>query len=319
MITWYKLRPVDTFFFKGSTPMVMGENHTSESIFPPSSETIAGAVRTATLYQQNIDFNKYGSDNFSDDSIKSAIGKAGEAPPFQIIGPVFSKDDEIYVPVPFNWYMEKSDIKPKGTVPIYRARPVESPFVMTSNGPKLYIAMGKSDELKTAGGMWININDLHSNEEKISLKSGEDFFVNEPRTGIALEQNRKVRKSHLYTFTHIRFKPDVELVFGISSKTEPLLLPKGILQLGGEKRLGSYEITDISIPDKKNDNDIFMSLSSLPCKSVDTSLLVATGRIQYRGGWDMKKNFHKPLTGFYPAGSVFLKKTNENQIPVKGE
>ena len=41
---------------------------------------------------------------------------------------------------------------------------------------------------------------------------------------------------------------------------------------------------------------------------------VATGKIQYLGGWDMKKGFHKPMKGYFPAGSVFNKKLNDNFI-----
>ncbi len=319
MKTWYKLRPVDTFFFKGATPMIMGENHTSETIFPPHSSTIAGAVRTAVLNQQGIDPLEYGKDNFDDNKVISFIGKAGESPPFEILGPVFLKAGQIYIPAPFHWYVEKEDIKQNTAIPVYKSNLVESSFVRTSKGTKLYTAIGRAGELKTAGGQWISLKDFYSEKKEICFKSAENFFVSEPRTGIALDRKRKVRQSHLYTFSHIRFKPDVELVFGIAGNIHPLLWSKGILQLGGEKRLGYYEKTDIDIPENSHNTDIFMSLSALSCSLADPALLVAGGRIQYRGGWDMKKAFHKPLTGFYPAGSVFSEYFNENLIPVKGE
>ncbi len=331
MKTWYKVRPVDTFFFKGATPMVMGENHTSETVFPPSAETIAGAVRTATLLQQDIDFNDYCQQTFNDDRIITSIGRAGDPPPFEIMGPVFLKNSIIYVPAPFHWYVEKTDIdknkqtdidmnkKESTAIPVYRSRPVQSDFVNTSRGTGLYAAIGRKGELRSAGGLWVKLEDLNSDKTEIEFKFVENFFTSEPRTGIALENNRKVKESHLYTFTHIRLHPDTQLIFGISQDTEPLFAPGGILYLGGEKRLGYYQKIQIPVPEQEKDADMFMTLSAMPCKSVDTDLLVATGKILYRGGWDMKKKFHKPLTGFYPAGTVFSKKTDKNQLPVKGE
>ncbi|MBT4876210.1 MAG: hypothetical protein HON48_13510, partial [Desulfobacula sp.] len=317
--TWYKIRPVDTFFFKGSTPMVMGENHTSEFIFPPPAGAIAGAVRTAVLRQQDIDFKTYTSKTYDNAEIISALGKACDPPPFEILGPILSKAGNIYLPAPFSWYMEKNDTSKEAAIPVYRGKPIESSFIKTSKGKSFYIARGRDGELLSMGGRWIKLNDFYSNGESIRVRPLADFFVGEPRTGIALENNRKVRESHLYTFNHIRFKKDVELVFGISHKGQLPFSPNGILQLGAEKRLGCYETIEIDIYENQEGAGSYMSLSSLVCKDIDETSLIATGKIQYIGGWDMKKGFHKPSCEFYPAGSVFTKNLNDNQIPIKGE
>ncbi len=327
MKTWYKIRPVDTFFFKGSTPMVMGENHTSQFIFPPHTATLAGAVRTAVLKQQQIDFKDYVSDSFDNSKIISAIGKAGAQPPFEIIGPFFSKNDQVFIPAPYNWYMEKNDASKikkddalkREPVLIYKAKPVESSYIKTSGKNSLYIAKGRDGELSSLGGNWINIDDFYSDNKLIMVRPLTDFYKSESRTGIALESNRKVRESHLYTFNHVRLNPDVELLFGISHESQILFAKKGILQLGGEQRLGHYKTIDLNFHETDDQNGLFMTLSAAPCKEFDTTELAATGKIQYIGGWDMKKRFHKPSCAFYPAGSVFTKKNNENQILIKGE
>lgn len=319
MNKWYKIRPVDTFFFKGSTPMVMGENHTSEFIFPPNAATISGAVRTAVLHQQDIDFKKYTHKSFDNSTILSAIGKAGDDAPFDILGPFFSMEGKIFIPAPYIWYMEKNDIDKKKEIPVYKGKLIEFPYVKTSKNKKLYIAKGKEGELSSIGGNWIELNNFYSNNKTIRVRPLKDFFDSEPRTGIALKRNREVRESHLYTFNHIRMKLDVELIFGVSSKVELPFNQKGILRLGGEQRLGHYETIDINFHDKSDEAGLYMSLSALPCKNFDTSDLVATGKIQYISGWDIQKGFHKPTCAFYPAGSVFTKKTNANQILIKGE
>lgn len=319
MNRWYKIRPVDTFFFKGSTPMVMGENHTSEFIFPPHAATISGAVRTSVLRQQGVNFKEYTQNSFDNSKILSAIGKAGADAPFDILGPLFSMEGKIFIPAPYIWYMEKNNGDKKTAIPIYKGKPVDSPYVKTSKNKRFYIAKGKDGELSSMGGNWIELNDFYSKNTEIRIRPLKDFFDREPRTGIALERNRKVRESHLYTFNHIRMKLDVELVFGVSSKAEFPFEQKGILRLGGEQRLGHYETIDIDFHDKSAETGLYMSLSALPCKNFNTDDLAATGKIQYISGWDMKKGFHKPSCAFYPAGSVFTKKINNNQILIKGE
>ncbi|MDA3915709.1 MAG: hypothetical protein PF690_01865 [Deltaproteobacteria bacterium] len=340
MNKWYKIKPVDTFFFKGSTPMVMGENHTSEFIFPPHVATISGAVRTAVLRQQGVGFKEYAQKSFDNPTILSAIGKAGDDAPFDILGPFFSMEGKTFIPAPYIWYMEKNDmdkaikmrrnrqeitcattmdIDKEITISVYKGNPVDSPYVKTSKNQKLYIAKGREGELSNMGGNWIEVNDFYSTNKTIRVRPLSDFFDSEPRTGIALERNRKIRESHLYSFNHIRMKLDVELVFGVSSKVEFPFNQKGILRLGGEQRIGYYETIDINFHDKNNGAELYMSLSALLCKNFDTSDLVATGKIQYISGWDMKKGFHKPSCAFYPAGSVFTKRINNNQILIKGE
>ena len=54
---WYKFNPVDTLFFRGAEPMIMGENHTVSHVFPPPAHTLSGALRTAVLIQNGISLN----------------------------------------------------------------------------------------------------------------------------------------------------------------------------------------------------------------------------------------------------------------------
>lgn len=315
MIKWQALKPVDTLFFKGALPMVMGENHTSEFRFPPSCHTIAGAVRTAVLRQNNIPFKKYSGKNFSDESIISAIGSAGGDPPFTILGPLLEKSGTIYIPAPYSWYLEKDDKNKKEAVPVYRSKPVESSLVVTPYPERLYVAKGARGELTTAGGKWLKLDDFMSQKTEITIHETTDFYCQEQRTGIALEKNRNVRKSHLYTFTHARLAEDVRIIFGIRSKAELPLSDSGMLRVGGEQRMGYYEPVnvDIDISDRPKASGesrvswLFMNLSNMVVSDSLESSLVACGKIQYIGGWDMKKGFHKPAIAYYPPGSIFNK------------
>jgi len=318
LIKWHGFKPVDTLFFKGAVPMVMGENHTSEFRFPPPSHTIAGAVRTAVLRQNNISFKDYCGKDFSNKIIIQALGKAGDPPPFTILGPLLEKGGTIYIPAPYTWYIEKEDKNKKQAVPVYKSRPVTSSAVVTEHPGMFYVAKGHNGELTTAGGKWLKLEDFLSRKTKMVIHETSDFYCQEQRTGIALENNRSVRKSHLYTFTHARLAEDVRIIFGISSDNPLPFSDSGMLRLGGEQRMGYYDTANVNIPEESGVNGLFMNLSNIAVSDALESALIASGKIQYIGGWDMKKGFHKPAIAYYPPGSVF-KNHHKNLITVTEE
>jgi CRISPR-associated protein Cmr3 len=61
-----------------------------------------------------------------------------------------------------------------------------------------------------------------------------------------------------------------------------------------------------------------LSLSIIEGTDEANHAVVATGKIQYLGGWDLHKGFHKPMRGFFPAGTVYNKKLNNNFVAMKG-
>jgi len=89
MSEWYRFEPQDTLFFRGAEPAVMGESHSASFNFPPPPQTMAGALRTAVLVQNDIGFRDYKNGTCRAE-ILAAIGKAGEESPFGILGPFFS-------------------------------------------------------------------------------------------------------------------------------------------------------------------------------------------------------------------------------------
>jgi len=175
----------------------------------------------------------------------------------------------------------------------------------------LFWAKGTKGELETIGGKWISISDLHTESDSITKKEIHDFFFVESRTGIALEKNRRVREGHLYSFNHARLNKNVSIAFGVD-KDLPIS-ENGILKLGAEQRFGAYKKVP-HIDFEKGKSGYSLSLSIVEGTQETNDAVVATGKIQYLGGWDMKKGFHKPMKGYFPAGSVFNKKLNNNFI-----
>ncbi|MFW6271865.1 MAG: type III-B CRISPR module-associated Cmr3 family protein [Desulfosalsimonas sp.] len=316
-MNWYKFEPVDTLFFKGAEPMVMGENHTTSHLFPPMPQTIAGALRTAVLVQNQIDFSDYAGGEASG-HISDAIGKAGSSAPFSVTGPLFMTGEEIFAPAPYHWFAEKTAIEGNDhprTVKAFRAQPVTTTLLKTPFSP-VYWATGDQGELVSLGGTWIRLRDLMDARNEVEIKQPADLFITEERTGIALHQNRKVREGHLYAFNHVRLKNNVSMIFGVDQDLP--LADSGVLKLGGEQRLGQYSRFSPSIDLRSEDNGLFVSLSAIEGTDKANAALIATGKILHIGGWDMHKGFHKPMKGYFPPGTVFNKKINANLITIQG-
>jgi CRISPR-associated protein Cmr3 len=177
-------------------------------------------------------------------------------------------------------------------------------------------AKGYKGDMVSLGGGWIKKQDLHSVGTIIEVKQSEDFFENEPRTGIALEKNRRVREGHLYSFNHTRLKRDVSLVFGTDIRLP--LDDQGVLKIGAEQRFGWYEKLSQDNMGFNDEGNSYLSLSILEGSDEANMSVVATGKILYFGGWDLHTGFHKPMKGFFPAGTVLNKKINNNCIAIKG-
>ena len=297
---WYSFKPVDTLFFRDAKPMVMGEDHSVNYIFPPPTHTIEGALRT---YFYKKDKNKF------KDLIKLGESKGG----FSVIGPFFKVDNKLYFPAPYSWFYDKSeeDKEEKRIYKIYRLNEKETNLIKIPS-KEIYWVKSENEELKTCGGFWISYEDFISHKNKVGLKSVGYFFEEENRVGTGLKE-RVVRKGHIYSFTHLRLKENVYIVFAVDKKLP--IEDNSILTLGAEQRFGLIKkLKDTYTFNQESDSNFYMSLSIIETKGKNNNV-ISTGKIIYLGGWDLNKGFHKPMRGFFPQGTVFNKKF-ENCIPI---
>lgn len=307
---FYSFKPVDTLFFRGSEPMEKGSDHTSTSVFPPPAHTIVGAIRTAYLKQKDIDFKDYGNGKV-DEKIHNDIGTAGEDAPFSLMGPFFKKGDDYFVPAPFHWYVEKKKEENATIAPIIKSESVSNSLIQSNE--TLHWAKGNG-EMVSVGGKWIRINDLYSNAEEKTVLKLEDFVSFEDRPGIAInEKTNTVIEGHLYSFNHARLHEDVELIFGMDKEIS--FANSALLKVGAEQRFGMYKKIE-DILNIEQAGELFMSLSIVEGTEEANKAVIATGKIEYLGGWDMRKRFHKPMRGYFPAGTVFNQKLNNNFIQI---
>jgi CRISPR-associated protein Cmr3 len=326
---WFTFAPVDTLYLRGAEPMEMGADHSASSIFPPPVYTIQGAIRTAYLKYNNMNYEDY-KEGGCDQKIYNTIGKHNGNCPFNVIGPLFIEEKDMFVPAPYTWFSEPFDsVKYTGHNPpkakLLIAKKVNSPLLCTKV-TDIYWAKSDNSEVKSLGGNWININDICEKEgNEIYVYPNDYFYLKEPHTGIALTKNRCAREHHLYTFVHSRLRQGAKILFGIDK--DNVLSDIDILKIGAEQRFGKLqeyknELLDKLFSNQSSSNGQFLALSTVDgkqCSNNDgmqcsNNSVIATGKIQYFGGWDMAKSFHKNLKGYYPAGTVFSKKINENCI-----
>ena len=317
---WLIIQPMDTLFFRGSEPMEAGENHQVDTMFPPVPSTIIGAIRTAVLGQNNIAPTNL--DSWQDYPILGTL----QIPGFQLIGPLFMVAGEPLLPVPATWYgsldddFDGKEYRVQNSTPLNMAAygfrgSVKKPF---------WVQEPKGEDMKSLNGYWATGQCFKAVQQEKAIvfrkdpkqiKPGQAAIVpasalcdREHRVGIALTNQRAAKEGHLFSTVHIRLKPDVQIVAGINSNHDLGLAPEGIIQLGGEQRVCSYQLTDeMKLPEETMGN-AYLALSPVSLDNLPTELAQcprASGKLQRFGGWDMQKKFHKPMSAWLPAGTVF--------------
>jgi CRISPR-associated protein Cmr3 len=325
MNTWYEIVPADTLFFRGTEPLEAGQPAT-KPLFPPPVSVLEGAIRTAVLMQNTVSFKDY-RDNRCPDQILERIGRCGQRPPFSVTAMAFTVDGEPYVAAPASWYVDLSilnGLKPlfgkdfEGlSVARFEARETErnNLEICSSSGERLPL-LPMTDPFSMSG-FWIRSEKLlkftaEPFQEKDVLAPGDLYDV-EPRTGIAMDNGRRVLRRQLYSACHVRLRHGISLLIGLDK--DPGLESSGMLQLGGERRICAYHTTrGPKLPE--GPGCFFMNLSPLILTQEILGQICCAPAPMTTAGWDLSTGFHKPTTTWLPAGSVFYQKINSHCIPL---
>ncbi len=327
-IQWLTINPVDTLFFRGAEPMIAGESHEVNTVFPPMPATIIGAIRGEIMAQQGKSPRQYMKDAEKTAEECPLFGLP-DKPGFELAGPIFSvvvdNDETLLLPVPSHWFAEY-DSGENSSLNIHCALPLSDEIagfgITGSATTPLWCIKPESAQLKSLSGCWmtvnclqqagkqrfkvdwrINLNDLTRGQAVIIPESV--LFHREFRVGIALDRNRNVKDGHLYSASHVRLHLAVAIVAGIIAEVNGELAPQGIMQLGGEQRMCSYSFREPPALSVHHDGPFVMNLS--PTEAVDNDFVkpIYAAKLLRVGGWDMKRGFHKKMTTYYPSGSVF--------------
>ena len=310
---WYQYSPSDTLFLRGSEPMVSGTSYETVQLFPPPVSVITGALRTAVLAQKQVSIHQYRKGH----DVDGLIGKYGEPAPFKVIGPLLSVRSRLLMPAPYTWFVEtppETGNEPHHPeVHVLETKSLDKDIVSglgLTSATRLTGWVRHFHEIKPVGGSWVSVAEtLKGNRVFVEGEtifspgnSAARLFETEERLGIGMDPFRRVNEGQLYLARHIRLHKDVSIVWAIDRDIG--LTSEGVLSLGGEQRFGRYCQIDagFEFPIKGHR---YLALSPVEVNESTHADLIASGKIVYRGGWNLARQFHKEMKGYYPAGAVF--------------
>lgn len=303
---YYEITPLDTLFFRGSTPMEAGQYNTV-SLFPPPPSVLKGALWTAYRSKTGAAFS---------------AGLIDGKIPLEIKGFFIKKDEKLYVPAPATWYYDSDEKKKKGTelknVSLCIAKDVSetlNTLNMKSSAEDVVFAVPENDA-KSLGEAWVLLDFIQDPKAKFSDDSvlfNSDIYSSESRTGVGLTAEKKAEDGKLYTSTHIRLHDGISFVIAVDSDID---FDKGKMILGGERRIAEYKKYDKTLSFKENSSGLFLSVMPIEATAENLKSLISSAKLTVTSGWDMAKGFHKSSVSWIPAGAVFNSKVNNSCIPL---
>lgn len=311
----FEIIPLDTLFFRGSTPMESGMMNVV-SVFPPPVSVIKGAFWTAAHSEKG---------DFSDGLVNGEI-------PLEVTGIFIKKTGEkgsrYYAPAPATWYYDNDKKISSGEkldgIKLIEAKKMQEMknLGMTSSAGEEDVVFVKAEkDSKSLSGAWVSTDFLREPKQefgKDDVLFEADILSKENRTNVALDSNRKAKDGQLFSSTHLRLNDGISIVVCFKEK---LALPEeGKLFFGGEKRISKFKrISEDCLNSVSSNSNGEIFVSFVPVEATDESVnsIVSSGKIFATAGWDLAKGFHKPTTNWIPAGAVFNTKINDSCVALK--
>src|SRR5579885_2906099 len=253
------LEPADVLFFRTSRSFTAGEGGFALSLFPPTPETVQGALRARIAANWHSDL----SQAFANPEVCALIGDQTTYGRFQLRGYTLGRRTktgvELLFPPPAHL------LRGEDSHSIFRLAPTEPDGTLHTNLPEgLRLLEPKrgypTDEKLEEFKEWLTLEELSlafsaSDDGLKDIKGVPpgDLFEFESRLGIGIINARKItQEGLLYQANFVRLKRDVGLVVDVGLQgVEPdqvqkqLKLPdKGWLALGGERRAASFEVLE---------------------------------------------------------------------------
>jgi CRISPR-associated protein Cmr3 len=337
---WYKIKPLDTLFFRDGRPFTMGSETWAEPIFPPYPSTVYGAIWTWLIFERG------GLKEFEDGKYNDELGriikdektnlKEVKKGNLTIKGPFICLDNNIYFPVPFDLLQKKGAPKSEKNNLFY-IDCINRPEIFISDYPLERILVNKEDsELKECDG-FLDISSLKDyliqSKKILQFTEKKEIFMEEKKTGI--KRGRKTLSSeegHIYRIPMIRLKREASFyveIEGLNSYPQ-----EGKVQLGADWKIVKIEKTETEkdlfkglreldfqlnnkifkiyfatpaifkkgwIPDWINETTFEGNYNEIKLKLVACSI----AKFKLIGGWDLANKKPKLMYKAIPAGSVY--------------
>ncbi len=270
------IEPAEPLMFRTARPFDAGQNNFAESMFPPTPETLQGAVRAAIAAHWDPDKNI--ATAFGDTNLTKLIGDRNGYGRFRMTGIALGRYPKTQIQLaerlfPAPAHIMKTDSKGKtdSDLDLHRLLPHPIQKGTYSNWPTdinyyLRPARMPDNDLKPVEG-WLTETDLLKTlgtEKLAGIKpiSREEIYQEEPRLGIGIQPGTKAtEEGYLYQMLMIRMNhridqnyiygfivdialtpsPSDENVLSDSQIQDMLHLPSaGWLTLGGEQRTARF-------------------------------------------------------------------------------
>jgi len=334
----YKIKPLDTLFFRDGRPFSMGAETWAKPIFPPYPSTVYGAIWTWLI------FEKGSLKEFEDGKYEIELGRIikNEKSNFKEIkkgrlkikGPFICLDNNIYFPVPFDLLQKKGAPKSEKNNLFYIDF-INKPEIFISDYPLERILVNKNDFELEECNEFLDINSLKDYlmgyEEQLEFTEKKEIFSYEKKTGI--KRSRKTLSSeegHLYRIPMIRLERGVSFyieIEGLNSYPQ-----EGKVQLGADWRIVKIEKTEKDLLKELRElnfqlnNKIFKVYFATPVifkkgwipdwinettfegnhQKIRLKLIACSiGKFNLIGGWDLANKKPKMMYKAVPPGSVY--------------
>lgn len=335
----FRLVPDDLLFFRDGKPSSLGDDHYLRSVFPPYPFTLYGAVRSRRLIDERIDLRALNRDAWAalPEELRAELGPWGGFGTLELRGPWLVREGEVLLPAPLDLAvrLQSASSGAPRVAEVFRLHSWTSDPGEASHGlgPLRYHPepAGSADP-EPPRGWWIRPEGLEAWQdaelpEPDHLVHQSELWIDEPRTGVGLQEDRRSGKEGLiYTFGFIRLRPGVALGFDLRGGD---LQPDRRLRIGGEGRTAWLEegpplpaAPSPAAPGQPARAGLRIALATpalwesgaLPPDAGDAAgpildgaairTAVVPGSIPV-GGWDLAQARPKPMQRAVPAGSVF--------------
>ncbi len=326
------LSPVDTWFFRDSTPFSSDSSSQSEvgGLFPPHPPTVTGAVRAALARA-----NGWTGQGRWDPGLNEVLGDGpAHLGQLRLTGPVVLREDIPLFPVPRHMVgarLNEDRWEPQAF--LSPGPPVACDLGDSVRLPALQGAVDLSLALKPADGQWLTVTGLSQVlrgelPSKESLVAARELWHVERR--VALERNPETRAAEegmLFAPRHLRLAADVAVGVGVEGLPKTFRLPQDgeLLSFGGEARLAEWRasgwrlelpaprvaetvaliaLTPLDLP-----HEVVCEGKTLALSGTDAAVEVVSAcqeRPQRIGGWSTLDREPLPQRGYLAPGSVLF-------------
>lgn len=318
-----KIKATDPLFFRTGKPFNMGEDSWTDSSLLPNPSVIWGAIFSSMMAQ-----NK---------ELRERVLNKKDINPedYLSIKTIYLYNEEtntVLLPAPLDLFIdEKGDVVCERYIDKFNNNENEEENeIISSFNMDQYIVPDTEKDAERVKNCFITIDSLinyqQKKEEQIQLYFFDDIFKSDSKIGIKRDSIKKSSAdNHLYRIDLTQFKEDWSFLIDIEYDNSLIFNKKGILKLGGEGKVGYYDLLEYnficSIENTMNyikeeidnsENMVFKiiltshSLFESIWKPNLNIIASSVGKSISIGGYDIISNSPKSMKKYVPAGSVYL-------------